>query len=88
MAKFNVTVNPFSHTIVVSSKTRTGYQEVELVADSLMDEWSSFEIGSNVYDIHFYYDQEFSVSIYDAEDNAEAYQNSHSVKLIIKLKDA
>ena len=54
MAKFNVTVNPFSHTIVVSSKTRTGYQEVELVADSLMDEWSSFEIGSNVYDIHFY----------------------------------
>lgn len=87
MSRFNVTVNPFSNNVVVGSKTKNGYQEIDMSVNSLTDEWSSFEMGGSVYDIHFHYDQEFSVSIYDAEDNIEAYQNSHSVKLLISLKD-
>lgn len=84
MAKFNVIVNPFTHVAYVSTKVGKTEQEVELNPDTLLDEWSSFEFGDNVYDIHFHYDTEFSVSIYDADDT----QSSHSVKLKIVLKDA
>ncbi len=84
MAKFNVLVNPFTGIAYVSSKVGKIQQEIEIVVENLQDEWSSFEFGSDVYDIHFHYDTEFSVSIYDADDT----QNSHSVKLNLILKDA
>jgi hypothetical protein len=84
MAKFNVIVNPFTGIAYVSSKVGNTQQEIEIVVETLLDEWSSFEFGDKVYDIHFYYDTEFSVSIYDADD----IQSSHSVKLNIVLKDA
>jgi hypothetical protein len=84
MAKFNVLVNPFTGIAYVSTKVGNTQQEIEISVDNLLDEWSSFEFGSNVYDIHFHYETEFSVSIYDSDE----YQNSHSVKLNIILKDA
>lgn len=84
MAKFNVLVNPFTGVAYVSTKVGSMQQEVEIVVGNWQDEWASFEFGSNVYDIHFYYDTAFSVSVYDADDT----QTIHSVKLTITLKDA
>lgn len=84
MAKFNVLVNPFTGVAYVSTKVGSIQQEVEIFVGNWQDEWASFEFGSNVYDIHFYYDTAFSVSVYDADDT----QTIHSVKLTITLKDA
>lgn len=84
MAKFNVLVNPFTGVAYISSKVGNIQQEIEIVVDNILDEWSSFEFGNCVYDVHFHYDTEFSVNIYDADD----MQSSHSVKLNIILKDA
>jgi hypothetical protein len=84
MAKFNVIVNPFTRVAYVSTRVGNTNQEIEIQVDNLLDEWASFEFGSNVYDIHFHYEAEFSVSIYDADDT----QGSHSVKLNTVLKDA
>lgn len=83
MKKFDVIVNPFTHNVIVSHKSKEGSEVVEFKADGLIDSWSSFTMNGFPYDIHFYYDQEFSVSVYTDEE----YQVNHHVKLTIVNKD-
>ena len=83
MKKFDVIVNPFTHNVIVEHKSKDGSETIELKADGLIDSWSSFTMDGFLYDIHFYYDQEFSVSIYTDEE----YQIAHQVKLSIVHKD-
>ena len=83
MKKFYVMVNPFTHNVIVSQKSKDGVDEAELRATDLMDSWISVTMGEILYDIHFYYDKEFSVFIYSDEE----YQISHQVKLTIVHKD-
>ena len=78
--KFNVVVNAFLRTAEITHKDET----IEMNFEDL-DEWNTFKMGGRDFDIHFLYDEEFSVSIYDVQDGQINTDNWHSVKLKIKM---
>ena len=83
--KFNVEVNPFTQTAIISSK----FNDVlytQMINYSDLDVWDSFEMAWECFDIHFLYDDEFSVSIYPTEEGkATDYKNPCIVHLKINI---
>lgn len=49
------------------------------------DEWNSFDFGGNIFDIHFLYDEAFTVSIYPVIDDSVEYSEL-DVELKLKKK--
>ena len=73
---FTIAVNPFLRTAEITHKVET----IEMNFQDL-DEWNAFRMDGKDFDIHFYYDEEFSVSIYDQTNT----NNWHSVTLTINF---
>ena len=64
MIKFNVLVNPFTKSILVSS--RGNKVDCETVVEySELDEWHSFEFEGIVFDLNIAYSGMLDVSIYN-----------------------
>jgi hypothetical protein len=78
--KFKVFVNSFFRTAEITHKDET----IEMNFETL-DEWNAFKMNGKDFDIHFHYDEEFSVSIYDVQDGQINTDNWHSVKLKLKM---
>ncbi len=84
--KFKVIVNPFIHEAIISTKIEnTEYSRTIYYEDN--DEWTSFIFNDKIFDIHFLYDTEFTVSIYPVIDNKVNYEVNYDVELTIKLTD-
>lgn len=83
---FNVVVNPFLKNATISTKIDGIKYEKDLQYIDI-DEWDSFDFVGNVFDIHFLYDTEFTVSIYTVENNIVDYAKEHKVKLKFKMTD-
>lgn len=84
--KFKVQVNPFTQEAII--KTKIGSTEFShIMYYEEADEFNSFEIDDYVFDIHFHYDQEFTVSIYPVIDNVADYINNCDVKLTLQLSE-
>jgi hypothetical protein len=83
--KFNVEVNPFTQTAIISS-TFNGIVYTQMINYSDLDVWDSFEMAWECFDIHFLYDDEFSVSIYPTEEGKTTdYKNPCIVHLKINI---
>ena len=83
--KFDVEVNPFLKGVYIESKiNKCIYTEFLTFTDT--DEWQTFRMGEQDFDIHFLYDDKFSVSICTIEDVTEGdvIYISHKVKTKIK----
>ena len=86
MEQFKVEVNPFLRKAII----KTTINDVEYLRQRYydnVDEWNSFTLDGKIYDIHFDYDEDFSVSIYPYTSENDKYRNSCQVELTIKLKD-
>jgi hypothetical protein len=82
--KFKVEVNPFKKQAIINAKIGVVNYTKEIYFQEF-DEWNAFELGDHVFDIHFHYEDEFSVSIYLVN---EGYLLRHTpclVELTIKL---
>ena len=86
MYNFEVTVNPFKREAVLKCLINE-CEYIKTIFWGDIDEWNSFEMENKTFDIHFYYDAEFLVSIYPVEDNKVDFSKSLKVDLIIKLTD-
>ena len=84
--RFNVEVNPFLQKGIITTEIDTVLHSV-IIYYNEVDEWNSFDINGQVYDIHFYYSSEFTVSIYPVIKDVADYENPCKVKLKIILKD-
>jgi hypothetical protein len=84
--KFQVEVNPFKQVAVINTKIGAIYY-TQVMYFEQFDEWDSFELGGQIFDIHFLYDTEFMVSIYPVIDNKADYTKNFEVELTIKLND-
>ena len=84
--RFNVEVNPFLQKGIITTEIDTVLHSV-IIYYNEVDEWNSFDINGQVYDIHFYYSSEFTVSIYPVIKDVADYENHCKVKLKIVLKD-
>jgi hypothetical protein len=80
---FKVEVNPFLRMAIVKTNINDCEYSFGLFYNEL-DEWNSFSLDGKDYDIHFLYDDKFSVSIYPLHSN---YDNSCIVELTIKLNN-
>ena len=83
--KFYVDVNPFTQVAIIRAKIGKDTYESE-VEYTLPDMWATFSMGEDVFDIHFYYENEFSVSVYSAEDTG-TLQGAFPTKITLRLKD-
>jgi hypothetical protein len=84
--KFKVEVNPFKKQAIINAKIGVVSYTKEIYFQEF-DEWNAFEFGDHVFDIHFHYEDEFSVSIYLVN---EGYLLRHTpciVELTIKLSE-
>lgn len=86
LIRFNVEVNPFLQKATITTEI-DGVSYTIIRHYNEIDEWDSFEINGQVYDIHFCYDSEFTVSIYPVIKDVADYENPCKVKLKIVLKD-
>ena len=84
--RFNVEVNPFLNKGIITTEIDTVLHSV-IIYYNEVDEWNSFDINGQVYDIHFYYSSEFIVNIYSVNKDVADYENPCKVKLKIVLKD-
>lgn len=86
--KFTVTVNAFLRTALIQTTDANKKEHsINQTFDST-DEWNAFEIGSDTFDIHYHYDEEFTASIYPVSENGIADTvKSLTTELIIKIKD-
>jgi hypothetical protein len=84
--RFNVEVNPFLNKGIITTEIDTVLHSV-IIYYNEVDEWNSFNINGQVYDIHFCYDTEFTVSIYPVNKDVADCDNPYKVKLKIVLKD-
>lgn len=73
-----VIINPFTKRVLVLDKK----EEVELYYEHV-DEWLSFTLNNQVYDIHILYDSGLDVSTYNVIDGVVDYENS--VKSTVKI---
>jgi hypothetical protein len=85
--KFKVEVNPFKKQAII--KTRIGgFDFTKEIYYKELDEWNSFQvIGERVFDIHFHYDEEFTVSIYLVNEGSLLRHTPCIVELSIKLSE-
>lgn len=83
---FNVEVNPFLQKGIITTEIDTVLHSV-IIYYNEVDEWNSFDINGQVYDIHFYYSSEFTVSIYPVIKDVTDYESPCKVRLKIVLKD-
>lgn len=87
-SEFKVTINPFLQTITIEGRLHNLInQEIELTYNEL-DEWNSFELFGDMYDIHLLYDTKPQVSIYQVvEFIGDQYTEkvTRDVTLIIKI---
>jgi hypothetical protein len=79
---FKVEVNPFLRTAKIESVFSNVTYTQELSYTDL-DEWNSFEMAWECFDIHFLYDDKFKVSIYPIEDEVADYTRHCIVHLKI-----
>ena len=84
--RFNVEVNPFLNKGIITTEIDTVLHSV-IIYYNEVDEWNSFDINGQVYDIHFYYSSEFIVNIYSVNKDVADYEYPCKVKLKIVLKD-
>lgn len=84
--KFKVQVNPFKKIATISTKLNRKGFSTELYYEDI-DEWNTFEMDGNTFDIHFHYDAEFLVSIYPVINNKVDYTKKHNVELSFKMTD-
>ena len=84
--KFQIEVNPFKQSAIINTKIGAIYYTHAMYFEQF-DEWNSFEFAGQIFDIHFLYDMEFTVSIYPVIDNKTDYTKSFEVELTIKLTD-
>ena len=84
---FNVIINPFKQRMCVYA--RVNKVECETLIDYLeLDEWHSFDFNGRLYDLHLLYEEDVSVSIYDATDGHPSDYNAPClVKLTIRTRD-
>ena len=78
---FLVIVNPFTMIAEVIHKDET----IEIKFKEF-DEWNAFNIGERVFDIHFHYDEEFTVSIYDVVNGNALTRGETNIKVKLKLQ--
>jgi hypothetical protein len=86
MMKFRVEVNPFTRKAIISCDWNNYQHEWIMYYDDI-DEWNSFQIDYYLFDIHFLYDFDFSVSIYPVKNNSVDYEHECDVDLVIKLTE-
>lgn len=85
--KFTVLVNAFTREAKISAIIN-GCEYVRNQTFKDIDEWNAFEMENRTFDIHYHYDKEFTVSIYDViNGTAQTVGNRNKVKLKIILKD-
>ena len=60
--RFDVLVNPFTRESIITNP-HDGFFAIKLKFNDL-DDWASFTYQETIYDVHFYYDGEFSLEIY------------------------
>jgi len=78
--KFDVEVNPFLKTIIISSSFNdTLYTQILSYTD--LDEWIAFEMAWECFDLHILYEDSLNVSVYPIEDGRIQYSNHCIVKL-------
>jgi len=82
--KFKVEVNPFTKRVEINAKIKKVKYTIEMYYSEI-DEWNSFEMGGKVFDIHFDYDVEFSVTIYKVKNGSIVVNKQYLTELIIKL---
>jgi hypothetical protein len=86
MINFKVQVNPFTKKTVINTKIgKIEYTKILYYED--IDQWDSFELAGETFDIHFHYDAEFLVSIYPVENNKVDFEKPYKVKLTFKMTD-
>jgi PAB1-binding protein PBP1 len=83
---FKAVVNPFMQECILKVKYNKKEHEIKMFYNSI-DEWSGFEINDMIFDIHFHYDEKFTVNIYRFDKDSDAYKYPQKVKLSIKIKD-
>jgi hypothetical protein len=84
---FDVFVSPFEKEVTISrikegqelekdpAKRRSGSLLCDYVEELYfrdLDEWQSFEMDGKVYDVHFLYEDNFSLNIYEVKENGSA----------------
>lgn len=84
--KFKVELNPFKQKAIVSTNISGQLHSVEIYYEDI-DEWNSFKINGQEFDIQFHYDDEFLVPIYPIEDNKVDYSKTCETELTFKLTD-
>lgn len=84
--KFKVEVNPFKKQAIINAKIGVVSYTKEIYYQEV-DEWKSFQFGDHVFDIHFHYDEEFTVSIYKVEEDCLMQYIPCLVELTIKLSE-
>ena len=84
--KFKVVVNAFTRDVVVLRLTKNELQQVKFSFTDL-DSWDSFTtIDNRTFDIHFHYDEQIWVSIYETT-NGVKYENSTIVITYVATDD-
>jgi len=85
--KFKVEVNPFKKKAIIKTMIG-GFDFTKEIYYKELDEWNSFQVvGERVFDIHFHYDEEFTVSIYLVNDGCLPRYTPCIVELTIKLSE-
>ena len=82
--RFDVEVNPFTREVFVMptySDYRISCAEIKF---NDLDDWASFTYQETIYDVHFYYDGEFSLEIYPSGHSFGTETESLTNKLEIK----
>lgn len=67
MIKFNLLVNPFTKSILVSARVNKVDSEIIINYNDL-DEWHSFEFEGVEFDLHIEYSMSLDISIHSEED--------------------
>jgi hypothetical protein len=83
--KFDVKVNAFTRSATFVSNIN-GCEYIRVLYFEL-DEWNSFEMDGNLFDVHFMYDEKFSVYIYPVFDGEVDCTQEYDVNLTILTKD-
>jgi hypothetical protein len=84
--KFKVEVNPFKKQAIINAKIGFISYTKEIYFQEF-DEWNTFEFGCHVFDIHFHYEDEFSVSIYRVNEGYVLRRIPCIVELKINLSE-
>jgi len=88
---FDVEINPFTrevHIVPTYSDYRVSCADIKF---NDLDDWSTFTYQETIYDVHFYYDGEFSLEIYPRapksnDEQVDAYNENFSESLTNKLQ--